>query len=168
MPPFAAAVIVIAAFAAAVSGAAAQATPTPQARAFAIVHDTPEALAYAFGEPLPGGRDRIGVFVRCARPSGALDAGLFFGAFPEGVPVQAAVRTAAGTLERFGPVVRLGPAHGFHDPQIVERAEVLRLLGAAFSEGALLSNGHHSLWNRIPEADNRAAREALAACARVP
>ena len=74
--------------------------------------------------------------VRCAGPSGALDAGLFFGAFPEGVAVQAAVRTAAGTVERFGPLARLGPAHGFHDPQIVERADVLRLLGVAFSEGA--------------------------------
>ena len=78
------------------------------------------------------------------------------------------MRTASGAVERFGPVVRLGPAHGFHDPHIVERADVLRLLGVAFSEGALISNGHNSIWNRIPEARNRAAREALAACARVP
>ena len=99
------------------------------------MHDTPEVLAYAFGEPLPGRRHRIGGFVRCTRPSGALE--------------------------------RLGPAHGFHDPQIVERADMLRLLGATFNEGALISNGHHSLWNHIPEADNRAAREAPAACARV-
>ncbi|MDE0034237.1 MAG: hypothetical protein OXP28_07305 [Gammaproteobacteria bacterium] len=162
-------VVVIAAFAAApVSKAAAGTVPTPQARAFAPVHDTPGELAYAFGEPLPGGSDRIGVFVRCRRSSGVLDAGLFFGVFPEGVPVQAAVHTAAGAVERFGPVVRLGPAHGFHDTHIVGRADVLRLLHVAFSEGALISNGHNSVWNRIPEAKNRAAREALAACAGVP
>ena len=51
MWPFAAAVTVIAAFAAApVAGTAAGAAPTPQARAFGIVHDTPEVLAYGFGE----------------------------------------------------------------------------------------------------------------------
>jgi hypothetical protein len=58
-----------------------------------------------------------------------------------------------------------GALTGFHDPLLEERADVLRLLRAAFTEGALLSNGHNSAWNRIPSAENRRAREALERCA---
>ena len=58
-----------------------------------------------------------------------------------------------------------GPASGFHDPLVEERSDVLRLLAVAFTEGALPSNGHNSVWNRIPTSENRRAREAIERCA---
>lgn len=141
------------------------AVPTPEARAFNVVRDTEADLIYGFAEALAGQSDRLGLYVHCDRASGRLRAGMFFGAFPAGKRVQAAVRAGDGTVERFGPVVVGGALTGFHDPLIEERSDVLRLLAAAFTEGALLSNGHNSVWNRIPPAENRRAREALERCA---
>ena len=144
----------------------ADAVPTPVATAFTVHQDTAAKLVYGFAEPLPGsGGHRLGLYILCERPSGRLRAGVFFGAFPAGKPVQAAVRAGSGAVERFGPVVTGGPASGFHDPLLETRADVLRLLAAAFTEGALLSNGHNSVWNRIAASENRRAREALVRCA---
>ena len=146
--------------------APAQTVPTPEARAFNVVRDTEADLIYGFAEAFAGQDDhRLGVYVHCERASGRLRAGMFFGAFPAGKRVQAAVRVADGTVERFGPVLAGSPASGFHDPLVEERSDVLRLLAAAFTEGALVSNGHNSVWNRIPLAETRRAREALERCA---
>ena len=146
--------------------APAQTVPTPEARAFNVVRDTEAVLIYGFAEAFAGQSvHRLGVAVHCERARGRLRAGMFFGGFPAGKRVQAAVRAGDGTVERFGPVVVGGALTGFHDPLIEERADVLRLLRAAFTEGALLSNGHNSVWNRIPSAENRRAREALERCA---
>ena len=139
--------------------------PTPQARSFTVVRDSAEEVVFGFAEPLPGRSERLGVYVRCERPGGRLTAGMFFRAFPAGKPVQAAVRSGEAPVERFGPVVVGGPESGFHEPSLVERADVLRLLAVAFTEGALLSNGHNSVWNRIPASENRRAREAIERCA---
>ena len=142
------------------------AVPTPEARAFNVVRDTEADLVYGFAEAFAGQSDhRLGVYVHCERASGRLRAGMAFGAFPAGKRVQAAVRAGDGAVERFGPVLVGGPLTGFHDPLVEERSDVLRLLAAAFTEGALLSNGHNSVWNRIPPAENRRAREALERCA---
>ena len=141
------------------------AVSTPEARAFNVVRVTQAELAYGFGEPLPGRSERLGMYVHCTRAGGRLRAGMFFGAFPAGKRVQAAVRAGDGTVERFGPVVVGSPAVGFHDPLIEDRSDVLRLVAAAFTEGALLSNGHNSVWNRIPASENRRAREAIERCA---
>lgn len=145
--------------------ARADAVPTPEATAFNVVRDTDAELVYGFAAPLPGQRDRLGMYVLCERAGGRLRAGMYFGGFPAGKPVQAAVRAGDGTVERFGAVSVGSPASGFHDPLVEERPDVLRLLAAAFTEGALLSNGHNSVWNRIPAAENRRAREALERCA---
>lgn len=144
----------------------AEPVPTPEVRAFNLVSENDAELVYGFGAPLPGQSARLGMYVRCERPGGRLSAGMFFGAFPAGKPVQAAVRASNGTVERFGPVVTGSPASGFHDPLIEERADVLRLLATAFTEGALLSNGHNSVWNRIAETHNQHVREAIRRCAR--
>lgn len=144
----------------------ADAVPTPVASTFTVHQDTDTDLIYGFAEGFAGQSDhRLGLYIHCERASGRLTAGMFFGAFPSGKPVQAAVRVGDGTVERFGPVVTGDPASGFHDPLLEERSDVLRLLAAAFTEGALLSNGHNSVWNRIPAAENRRAREALERCA---
>ena len=139
--------------------------PTPAAAAFNFVRDTDTALVYGFAEPLPGQSDRLGMYVLCERAGGRLRAGMFFGVFPANKRVQAAVRAGDGTVERFGPVLVESPASGFHDLLVEERSDVLRLLTVAFTEGALLSNGHNSVWNRIPASRNRRAREALERCA---
>lgn len=34
-------------------------------------------------------------------------------------------------------------------------------MNAAMAEGALISNGHNSVWNRVGEGKNAAARKAL-------
>ena len=142
------------------------AEPTPEATAFNVVRDTDTELLYGFAAPLPGQSERLGMYVLCERAGGGLRAGMFFGVFPAGKPVQAAVRAGDGTVERFGPVLVGSPASGFHDPLVEERLDVLRLVGAAFTEGALLSNGHNSVWNRVPESENRRARAAIERCAR--
>lgn len=142
-----------------------QRVATPVATEFNLVRKTETELIYGFGEALPGQRDRLGLYVRCERASGRISAGLYFGAFPAGKPVQAAVRRADGAVERFGPVVRGSPASGFHDPRLVNRENVVRLARAALSEGALISNGHNSVWNGISEAENRRVRTELFACA---
>ena len=108
---------------------------------------------------------RIGGIVSCERESGTLEGGLFFGAFPQAVPVQGAIRGPDGTVERFGPVVMGSPAAGFHSPMVEEREEVMRLMDALFVTGALVSNGYNSVWVRVSQADNEDARERLMVCA---
>lgn len=91
---------------------------------------------------------------------------LSFGSVPGGKRVQAAAGHPEGKVERFGPVMRGGgPAAGFHNPRITGREDVLRFINAAFVTGALVSNGHNSVWNRIGEPENREARTALRRCA---
>ena len=153
---------------AAASGAHAQRVATPEARSFAIRADDGTHFMIGVAEPLPGGSPhaRIGFLVRCERASGKLEAHLSFGAVPAGKRVQAAAGHPEGKVERFGPVMRGGgAAAGFHSPLIAGRADVLRFVDAAFVAGALVSNGHNSVWNRIGEAENREARTALRRCA---
>ena len=94
-----------------------------------------------------------------------VEATAFFGGFPrDRRPVQLAVRTAQGTVHRFGPVVSGGPEAGFHSPRITDPAEAGRFADAAFRPGSLVSNGYRSFRNRAGEARNRAVREAFLAC----
>ena len=98
------------------------------------------------------------------RDTGVLEGSLAFGFFPPGKRVQAAVRTPSGRVERFGPVVVGGRASGFHVPVVEGRGDVVRLMNAALKDGALISNGDNSVWNRVGEAGNRKALEALRRC----
>jgi len=146
----------------------AQQVETPEARSFAIRADDGTHFTIGVAEPLPGSGPhvRIGFLVRCERASGRLEAYLSFGAVPSGKRVQAAAGHPEGKVERFGPVMRGGgAAAGFHSPLIAGRADVLRFVDAAFVTGALVSNGHNSVWNRIGERENREARTALRRCA---
>lgn len=150
------------------AGAHAQQVETPAATSFAVRADDDSGIMFALAEALPGsgGELRIGVAVRCERASGLLEALMSFGTVPADKPVQTAVRAPDGRVERFGPVEwGGGPAAGFFDPKMTDRDDVLRLVDAAFVPGALISNGHNSVWNRIGEDGNREAREALRRCA---
>ena len=141
------------------------ALPIPEAAGVLTLVDDDARLAIGFAAPLPGAADRIGLAVVCERAERSLYAALFFGAFPEGKPVQAFVRDPGGRTVRFGPKVQGSRLSGFHDPEVRRRADVLRLTKMAFARGALLGNGHNAVRNRIPEADNRAARRRLLDCA---
>ena len=143
----------------------AQQAPTPEATAILTMIDDDARLAIGFAVPLPGVTDKIGLAVMCVRAERSLMAALFFGAFPDDKPVQAAVRDPDGHIARFGPVVRGSRRSGFHDPEVHDRDEILRLMEMAFARGALLSNGHNSVWNRISESDNRGAHRRLLDCA---
>ena len=93
-----------------------------------------------------------------ARIGFACENGRVFGGFLPGKPVQAAVRDPQGRILRLGPVVLAGPRSGFHDPLVDDDGLARRAADAAFRNSALVSNGRNSLWNRVPEADNAAAR----------
>ena len=152
----------------AATGVQAQRVETPVAREFAIRTDDGNGVVIGVVEPLPGagGSVRIGFIARCERVSGRLEALLSFGTVPAGKPVQVAAGLPERTVERFGAVVRGGgPAAGFHDPKITAREDVLRFIDAALVAGALVSNGHNSVWNRVGEHENREARTALRGCA---
>ena len=146
-----------------VSGEA-QRARTPEARSFEVWVDDPEQLIIGIVETVPGTDEGIGFAVRCERAGGLLEGTMAFGFFPSGERVQAAVRSPSGRVERFGPVVMVGRASGFHVPEVTGRAEVLRLMNAAMVEGALISNGHNSVWNRVGRRKNEEAKMALLSC----
>ncbi len=146
------------------AGAEAQRAKTPEAKSFQVWVDDAEHLIVGIVETVPGTDEGVGFAIRCARATGALEGSMAFGFFPPGKQVQAAVRAPSGRVERFGPVVVGGHGSGFHVPEVAGRSEVLRLMNAAMVEGALISNGHNSVWNRIGEVKNREARETLWSC----
>ena len=146
-------------------GAAGQ-VPTPEALEFNVSVDEADEFGRGIVLALPGTTQRVGMVVICTRESGALTAYLFFGPFPTAKPVQAAVRTAAGDVERFGAVLETerGSASGLHSPTLTARDDVLRFIDAAFTKGTLVSNGHNSFWNLIGVDENAAARRELLEC----
>ena len=163
-PPPAAAALLAAALLAAVPAAAAAPAPTPEARAFNVVVDADGVLAYGFAAALPSAGARIGMAAVCDRGRGRARGLMHFGGFPPGKPVQPSVRGPGGRVTRHGRVVVGGPRSGFHDPVVEGAAATLALVDAAFREGALLSNGHNSVWNRVPEAENARVRRLVRAC----
>ena len=159
------AVLLAAALALPGGGQSGETFPTPGiARIDAL--DIPGAAAWAMKGALGDSGITVGLAAVCATEGPRrVEATAFFGAFPgDRRPVQLAVRTAQGTVERFGPVVTGGPEAGFHSPRIVDPAEAARFGRAAFRPGSLVSNGYRSFRNRVSEARNRAVREAFLAC----
>lgn len=128
--------------------------------------DVPGATAWAMKGMVGDSGIAVGLAAVCATEGPRrVEATAFFGAFPvDRRPVQLAVRTAQETVERFGPVVSVGPEAGFHSPRIVDPADAARFARAAFRPGSLVSNGFRSFWNRAGEARNRAVRRAFLAC----
>ncbi len=145
-------------------GAHAQRIGIPEATGFEVWVDDAEQLIVGIAELTPGTDEGVGFAIRCVRATGALEGSMAFGLFPPGKRVQAAVRAPSGRVERFGPVEVGSRASGFHVPEIVGRSEVLRLMNAAMVDGAVISNGHNSIRNRIPDAENARARRLLTTC----
>ena len=144
--------------------AAADLTETPQVTRLPPLAGG-RGAGFLLRAPLPGaGRRFLGVYVACAQLQ--LTAAASFGPFPEdGRPVQLAVRGPLGDVDRFGPVVRhAGAASGFHSPLIDDPDEARRFVAAAFRQGALISNGYRSLWNRVDESENAGVRFFAETC----
>ena len=120
--------------------------------------------AWIMRAPLPNTGSYVGLAMTC---DSAVEVTAYLGGFPPtGAPVQLAVLTAAGRVERFGPVVvnHAGPQSGFHSPQLTNPRDVGRFLDAALENGALVSNGYTSFWNRVTPARNREVRAAMRNC----
>lgn len=142
-----------------------QRAKTPEAREFGVWVDDGEHLIVGIVEIVPGTDEGVGFTVRCIRQGGVLEGTLAFGFFPRGKRVQAAVKPPRGRIERFGPVVVGGARSGFHVPVLERRQDVVRLIRAGLQDGALISNGHNSVWNRLGKKRNAEARKVLESCA---
>ncbi len=147
------------------AGVEAQRSKTPEARSFKVWVEDAEHLIVGIVETVPGTDEGVGFAIRCVRANGVLEGSMAFGFFPPGKRVQASVRAPSGRIERFGPVVIGGRASGFHVPEVAGRSDVVRLMNVAMTHGALISNGHNSVWNRIGRQRNEEGKSALLACA---
>ena len=114
-----------------------------------------------------GAAHRIGVHVVCDREAQSLTAFLHFGPFPAGKTVQPMVRRPSGGIVRFGTAVAAGRGalSGFPSPVLSDTAEVLRFVAVAFRHGAVITNGHGEIRNRISVAKNEDARALMSICA---
>ena len=149
--------------------AAAQRVETPVATEFGARVDDDAKMLVGIVEELPGGGpSRVGFMVVCVKEAREVLVRFSFGAYPAGKPVQAAVKHPDGRVVTIGGVEAGSPATGFHSPQTGDRGEVLGLLEFLFAHGALVSNGHNSIWNRVPEEKNREAAASIRACAGAP
>ena len=83
-------------------------------------------------------------------------------------PVQLAVRSPDGAVERFGAVLAGGPEAGFHSPQLRDPHDAQRFVTVALQPGALISNGYRSFWNRASEQRNQQVRDEFLACVQRP
>ena len=148
------ALLVVSVLAAGIGAASAQPSPTPRARALAVDVDNAERTLFVVAEPSQEPQSRFGFYLLCDRARRVVEVGFSFGTFPPGKPVQAAVRRADGTAERFGPLVRGAPGSGFHSPSFSDPGIVRRAVSSVFTSGALVSNGHNSVWNELPPSVN--------------
>ena len=109
------------------------------------------------------GRWLIGMATGCQDAEPVVQ--LSLGPFPaDERAVQLAVRTPAGHVERFGPILRAGPEAGFHGPEVRGTEAVGRFTDSALISGALISNGFHSFFNVGDEETQRSLLSALEAC----
>ena len=148
--------------------AAAPARPLAPARPAPGI--TSGMIAHALSIFLSDSREYVGLAVLCAIHGLAeIKATAFFGAFPGAHhPVQLAVRSPDGAVERFGPVLAGGPEAGFHSPQLRDPHDAQRFVTVALQPGALISNGYRSFWNRASEQRNQQVRDEFLACVQRP
>ena len=143
--------------------------PTPEIREIVALKQQ-DMVAYAMRGTLGASGEYVGLAVLCALHGPAdFEATAFFGAFPGAHrPVQLAVRSQNGAVERFGAVLRGGPEAGFHSPQLRDPHDAQRFAAAALQPGALISNGYRSFWNRASAQRNQQVREEFLACVQRP
>jgi len=141
--------------------------PTPEITRIEAF-DVPGSVVYGMRGELGDSGHYVGLGVVCKTDgSGATEVTAYFGSFPgKRYPVQLVVRSADGTVERFGPVVAGGPESGFHSPRITDPDKTERFVRLALQPGSLISNGWRSFRNRASEARNREVLTGFLGCAR--
>lgn len=136
---------------------------TPVLTSFERVVLADGSVLHMLAEPDRGVGWRAGMAFQCrvgARPVVAV----FLGPFPpDRRPVQLAIRMPAGQVERFGDVITAGPESGFNDTILDDPGDQRRFARAALVDGALVSNGYNSFWNRAGAANGQVLA-ALTAC----
>ena len=140
-------------------------TATPEIRSIDIVNENGEIIILTRAE-LGNTGTYVGAALICSKgdPDGP-KVSVFLGGFPpDRRAVQLAVRRVDGGVERFGPVMRGGAHSGFHSPELYEVDEAERFVRAAFVQGALVSNGYNSFWNRISDVRNSEVQAATFRC----
>ena len=148
---------------ASVTNAPAMQVPTPEIEAIEEIPVGDGSTAYVMRAPLADTGQIVGMAMACDLEAKVT---VYFGAFPPArIPVQLGIRTPDGRVERFGPVVHhCGPRCGFHSPELTDPLEAGRFLDAALQNGALVSNGYNSFWNRADPERNRQMRAIMNAC----
>ena len=134
---------------------------TPEATSININQQHGSKLLIGFLVPLDP-TTNIGVVVVCSKDT--LEIYMSFGAFPSGKLVQVSIGTPSGEARWFGQAVLGSPQTGFHDPFFTDPAETREIIDLAFSTSVLISNGHNSIWNRIPPAENLSAIQQITQC----
>lgn len=93
------------------------------------------------------------------------EATAYFGRFPaDRRPVQLAVQSPEGSVERFGGEASWRPEAVVHSPRVTDLRDLERFVKAVLRRGALVSNGHRTFRNRASEARNAEVREAMLGC----
>ena len=143
----------------------AQKIPTPIATEFTIEINDSERLAVGWDLPLAGiEQTRVGLVATCDHRTGVVEVIVYFGFFPAEKAVQLAVRRADGTGWRHAQPIVGSTRSGLHVPILSDSEEVTVFLHHALARGSLISNGHNSFWNRLPEEENNRALALLAKC----
>ena len=141
--------------------------PTPEVHEIVVLKEAGTQI-YGMRAELGSPVVIVGLALVCdRRESGESLIDVYFGGFPrDRRPVQLAVRTEAGRVERFGGIVAGGRGAGFHSPRLVREDEMLRFMDVSLKAGSLISNGYRSFWNRVSTERNAEVREQFTACLR--
>ena len=109
------------------------------------------------------GEEIVGLAAACLKPETAI-VRVSLGSFPlTPQPLQLAIRTAEGRVERFGPVFTADRSSGTHSPD-VEDGDVDRFLEAIQLPGTLVSNGYSSFFVQLSSRDHARIRELIRTC----
>lgn len=141
--------------------------PTPEIYEIVALNEA-ETQIFAMRAELGSPVVIVGLALICdRRESGESLIDVYFGGFPrDRSPVQLAVRTEEGRVERFGGILRGGRNAGFHSPRLVREDEMLRFVEVSLKAGSLISNGYRSFWNRVSRERNVEVRGQFTACLR--
>ena len=66
---------------------------------------------------------------------------------------RVAVRATVGRVERFGPIIAVGPESSFYSPLLTDIDAAERLLRLPLQPDTLVTNSHNAFWIRTSAAE---------------